>query len=240
MYLELSVTRLFHVAAIVLILVLSPSVAGYSQPSAPPKDIKSFFHEIIGDWIGTVEEYTDGVKADTKYFHAALKQTSSDTYEAVFDYYRLDKKTLAPVQIGATKMTNKITPNGTATNTITGKGEVFIDLKTLKPEEHTLSEVLHMSPSGNLEGEGSGKISVSGIILGAGKNGKVSAYTSTWVLKDGILNITEQLRVTFHILFFAKHSDIVDYFKGTRGSDIEGLMKRAGDNLNSNAPTPNH
>jgi hypothetical protein len=225
-HIRLSVTRIGHVAAIVLILAIATSVAVYPQAPAPPRDIAGFYHEIIGEWIGTVEQYTDGIKADTKYFHAVIKQTSPDTYEAVFEYYRLDEKTYAPVQVGVTSMTTKITEEKIATNTITGKGDLFLDSKTSKPEEHQMSEVLRMSPSCSLEGKGSGKISVGGTALGIGKNGEVSDYTSTWTLDNGVLSISERLRVTFRVLFFAKHYDIVDDFKAERGSDIMGLMKR--------------
>lgn len=224
-------------ALILIVISLSP---GYCQPSAPPKNIAAFFHEIIGEWIGTVDQYTGDVKADTKYFHAVIKQTSSDTYKAEFEYYRLDLITHTPLKVGTTSMTNKITAEGIATNTISGKGEVLIDVNTSKPEEHTLSEVLHMAPSGSLIGEGSGSINISGITLGAGKNGKVSDYTSTWKLKDGVLSISEQLTVSFKILFFSKHYDIKDEFKAKRGSDIAGLMKNAGDKLNLLGAAPNH
>lgn len=224
---QTSAIAICRVTAIMLLLILATSIAAYSQPSAPPKDIQAFFYEIIGDWIGTVEQYTGTVKADTKYFHAVIKQTSPDTYEASFEYYRIDKQTHAPVQIGVTTMTNKITPEGTATNTITGKGDVFIDPQTVKPEQHTLSEVLRMSPSGSLEGKGSGKISVSGMPLGSGKNGKVSDYTSTWILNNGVLKLTERLKVSFRILFFAKHFDIIDNFEARRGNDVIDLMKSA-------------
>lgn len=222
---RLSVPRIGRVAAIVLVLAIATSVAVYPQAPAPPRDIAGFFHQIIGEWIGTVEQYTDGVKADTKYFHAVVKQTSPDAYEAVFEYYRFDKKTHTPVQVGVTSMTTKITEEKIATNTITGRGDVFLDSKTSKPEEHQMSEVLRMSPSCSLEGKGSGKISVGGTVLGVGKNGEVSDYTSTWTLGNGVLSISERLRVTFRVLFFTRHYDIVYDFKAERGSDIMGLMK---------------
>lgn len=243
LHIPLSVTRICRVAAIAPILAIAISVAGYSQPSAPPGDIAGFFHEIIGDWIGTVEQYTNGTKVDTRYFHGVVKQTSPDTYETLFEYYRLDKKTHAPVQVGMTSMATRIAPEGTATNTITGKGDVFISPKASKPEEHQLSEVLRMSPSGSLEGKGSGKISVGGMVLGTGKNGKVTDYTSAWVLNNGALSITEQLRATFRVLFFAKHYDIVDDFKAKRGSDIMGLMNSGssrGIDITRSTPKPSH
>ena len=228
MHLQRYMTRGCHVVAIVLILAVAIPVVGYSQPAAPPTDTAGFFYEMIGEWIGTVDQYTSGVKADTKYFHAVCKQTSLNTYQAVFEYYRIDKQTHAIVKVGVTTMTNKLAPDGTVTNTVTGQGDVFINPTTVKPEQHQLSEVLRMSPSGSLVGNGSGKISISGLTLGAGKNGKVSDYTSTWALSNGVLSITERLKATFHILFFAKQFDIVDNFVARRGSDIMGLMRSAG------------
>lgn len=221
------VRRICHVAVIVPILAMATSVGGYSQTSAPPTNIAAFYHEMVGAWIGTVEQYTDGIKADTKYFHGVVKQTSSDTFETLFEYYRLDKETHAPVQVGVTSMTTKITPEATATNTITGKGDVFTSPKVSESEEHLLSEVLLMSPSGGLKGKGSGKISVGDIALGKGKNGEVSDYTSTWSISNDILSITERLKITFRVLIIAKHYDIVYDFKAKRGSDIMGLMKSA-------------
>jgi hypothetical protein len=209
----------------VLIFAAAASVDGYSQTSALPMYIEAFFHEIVGDWIGTVEQYTDGIKADTKYFHGVVKQTSPETFETLFEYYRIDKGTHAPVQVGVTSMTTKITPEHTAINIITGKGDVFISSKSSEPEEHQLSEILRMCPSGRLKGKGSGKISVGGMAPGKGRNGEISDYTMTWSLNNGILNITEQLKVTFRILFLAKHYDIVDDFKAKRGSDVMGLME---------------
>lgn len=241
MHIQRRLTRICDGAAIVLILTIATPVAGYSQPPAPPRDIAAFFHEIIGEWIGTVEQSTDGIKADTKYFHAVAKQTRPDAYESVFEYFRLDSETHSLVQVGVTSMATKTTPEGNATNTVTGTGDVFLNPETSRPEEHQLSEVLRMSPSGSLEGRGSGTISVGGVALGAGKNGKVSEYTSTWALNDGVLSIRETLRVTFRILFFAIHYDIVDDFTAERGSDIMGLMKGGssrGKDVTRSTPTP--
>lgn len=213
-------------------------MAGYSQTPTPPKNIAAFFQEIIGEWIGTVEQYTGGEKADTKYFHGIIKKANSDTYETVFEYYRFDKESQKPVEVGVTTITTKITTDETAICTITGKGTVFINPKTQKPAKHTLTEVLRMTPSGSLVGKGSGKISISGITLGAGKNGKVSDYTSTWVLKDGVLSISEQLKVTFKILFIKKHYDIVDNFVAKRGSDVMSLIKNDANNTKSVSKSP--
>ena len=240
MHKQLSANRICRAAAIML--AIATSVAGYANPPASPRDIADFFRETIGEWVGTVDQYTGGKKTDTKYFHAVATQTSPETYEAVFEYYRLDTKTYAPVQVGVTSMTIKITTEGTASTTMTGKGDVSLDPTTAKPEEHQLSQVLRMAPSGRLEGKGSGKISVGGTTLDAGKNGKISNYTSTWTLDNDGLRISERLRASFRLLFITKHYDIADDFKARRGSDITGLMMSAGDNSTSDTAKaiPNH
>jgi hypothetical protein len=219
---------MLQISVLTLALAMAPSATGESGTAGPPANIQSFFHDLSGEWIGTVEQYTNQKKADTKYFHAAIKQMTPDTYAASFEYYRLDRRTGSPVQIGVTDMTNIINADGTAIDTIQGNGDVFIDPKTSRHEEHQLSEVLRMSPSGSLEGKGHGKIKVNGMPLGAGRNGKVSDYTSVWVLKKDALTISERLKVTFRVLIFAKHYDIVYNFQAQRGGDINLMMKKAG------------
>lgn len=225
MGLRTSIGLLFSTAAVTVVLVMASPHTVFSQTSAPPKDTVSFFHGLSGEWIGTVDQYTGQVKADTKYFHAVIKQTSPNTYAAAFVYFRLDPRTHSPMQVGVADMTNILNPDGTVTNTMNGNGDVFIDPKTSKHEEHQLSEVLRMSASGGLEGRGSGKISVDGMAMGAGKNGKVSDYTSAWAMDNGALRISERLKATFRVLFFSKRYDIVDNFEARRGTDVAELMR---------------
>jgi hypothetical protein len=224
---------MFPVLAIVLIIGTSTSNPARSQMPIAPKDIGSFFHGLSGDWIGTVEHYTNDTKSEPKYFHALIKQTGADTYSGTFEYYRLDKQTHSPVQVGVANMVNVVALNGTSTNTIRGNGDVLIDPTTLKHEDHTLCEVLSLASSDRLEGKGSGTINISGIALGAGRNGRVSRYTSTWTLDKGVLSISERLQVTFRVFLFAKHYDIIDNSSAERGSDIAGLMKRAENTMES-------
>ena len=113
------------------------------------------------------------------------------------------------------------------TNSIQGKGQVRIDPKTTKPEQHDLSEVLRASADGGLEGTGSGRISVSGMALGLGKNGQVSDSHSAWSMHNGALTISQELKVKFKVLIVSKSFDITAQFTGTRGSDVAGLMRSA-------------
>jgi len=47
-------------------------------------------------------------RPEDKYFHAIVKQLSPDRYETVFEYYRLDPQTGAPIQVGATTMSTTV------------------------------------------------------------------------------------------------------------------------------------
>jgi hypothetical protein len=232
----------FRKLAIALVLTLLVSAVGYAQPgappngaaqpSAPPASVASFLHSLVGEWVGTCVQSTDGKAAENKYFHAVIKQPGPDTYETVFEYYRLDPQTGAPLTVGAAIMTTKVAPDGTATNTITGSGQVLLDPKTSKPEQHDLSEVLRVSPSGGLEGTGSGTIKVSGMPLGAGKHGKVRDYHSTWSQSNGVLSLSQRLNVKFKVLFFSKSFAIIADYTARPGSDIVGLMKSAAADVN--------
>lgn len=221
----MSVIRMVCVPAIVLTFVLITSTLGFSQPASQSREIEGFFESLIGDWVGTLSQSTDGKPADTKYFHAATKQLSLDTYETVFTYYRLDKKSGAPVLAGVSGMATKIDSAGTATNSVTGKGDILIDVNTLKPEMHELTEVLSASPTGGLQGTGSGSISVSGMPLGLGKNGKVLGYSSTWSVSSGVLRISQRLKVRFSAFLFSKSFTVAADYTATRGTDILGLIK---------------
>ena len=114
-----------------------------------------------------------------------------------------------------------------ATNSITGNGQVLIDPKTSKHEQHDLSEVLHVSPSGGLQGSGSGRISVSGMILRMCKNGKVKDYRRARTMSNEARKISQELKVKFRLLILSKSFGITAEFTGNRGSDIVGLMKSA-------------
>lgn len=224
---HVSLSRILAVLTVPLVLLVITSRAGRAQASAPPNNVGSFIHGLIGEWVGTCVQSTDGKATDNKYFHAVIKQSGPDTYETVFEYYRLEPQTGAPIKVGVTTMATTVAADGTATNRITGKADVLIDPETLKPEQHDLSEVLRVSPSGGLEGIGSGSIKVSGLPLGLGKNGTVQDYRSTWSQSNGVLSISQHLKVKFKVLFFSKRFTIIADYTARPGSDIVGLMKRA-------------
>jgi hypothetical protein len=215
------------VPAIALIVLMITSAVGHSQPVTESSGIESFFRRLPGDWVGTVSQSTDGKAGSPKYFHSVTKQLSPDIYESVFTYYRLDDKTGDPVLVGVSGMATKIDTAGTATNRVTGKGDILVDVNTWKPETHDLTELLRTSPTGGLVGTGGGSISVTGMPLGLGKNGKVQGYTSTWSLSNDVLSISQRFKVGFRVFLFRKSYTVMVDYTANRGSDIIGLMKAA-------------
>ncbi len=221
------VTRSACTLAMMLAVVSIASTVAHSQPATPSSGIEAFFAALPGDWIGTVSQSTDGKFSDTKYFHVATKQLTPDIFETVFTYYRLDEKTGAPVLSGVSGMATKIDDSGLATNTLIGKGDIMVEPNSWKTETHEITELLRTAPAGGLEGTGSGKISVIGMPLNAGKNGKVKGYTSTWSVTDDVLSISQRFKVAFKVFLFSKSYTITADYTAKRGTDIVGLMKDA-------------
>jgi hypothetical protein len=223
----MSIMRMVCVTATMLAIVLVVSTAGYSQPATESSGIESFFEKLPGDWVGAVSESTDGKAASAKYFHSVTKQLSPDIYESVFTYYRLDDKSGDPVLVGVSGMATKIDSAGTATNTVTGKGDILVDVNTWKPETHDVTELLRISPTGGLVGTGGGNISVTGMPLGLGKSGKVQDYSSAWSVNNDVLKISQRFTVGFRIFLFRKSYTVAVDYTAKRGTDILGLMKTA-------------
>ena len=227
-------------AALLLLAVLRAGV-GQTHPSGQPTDINSFFHGLIGEWVGTFKQSTDNKQAPDKYFHAVVKATGPNAYETVFEYYRIDPKTKKPVQAGTSRMQTSIAANGTATNTITGTGDVLIDSSTTSPEKHQFTETLRMPSAGVMHGQGTGTINVSKTPAGVTKNGKVTSYASTWTMNAGSFRIVQQIKVKFKVLlFFSKTFDIHTDFTGSRGSNILVLIKTAELNAGHAGTTTGH
>lgn len=197
----------------------------HAQVPGQPKDIASFFVGLTGEWVGSVTQATDGKLAETKYFRVSAKQTAPCVYETTFCYYRTDAKTGSAVEAGTSIITTTIDATGTATNCIAGKGDILVDGCNLKPETHALTELLKVSPTGGLQGTASGCISVSGLPLNAGKNGKVQDYLSTWILEGDTLKINQRFKVSFAVLVFRQNHKVVADYTAVRGTDLAGLIR---------------
>jgi len=218
------VTTVFTVA---IILIMALASTGFAQQANQPANISAIFNSMSGDWIGTVAQSTNGKPADTKYFHLSVQEKDPNTYVTQMEYYRIDKQTGEPVQNGASTLTTQIVSPSEATNTLTGKGDILITPDDRKPETHNLAETVTLTPSGEMQGTGSGSISVSGMPLGLGKNGKVSGYSSTWSVNNNTLKLSQELQVEFRFLLIKKTFDITANYTATRGTDIMTLVRAA-------------
>jgi len=223
-----------------LALILNPMVytAGWAQANTPPGSIREFIHGLVGEWVGSYEESTDGEKADNRYFRAVIRQSGPDSYEAVFNYYKPDPQTGALMKIGCSTVNTKLSPDGTATNTITGDGQVRVESGRLKPERHQLCEVLCLSPAGAVQGRGNGRIQVSGIPMGLGKNGRMVDYCSTWSKSNGLLKMSRQFKARFKVLGISKSYDIKAEFTARPGSNLNEVMKIAESSLGNKVVSP--
>lgn len=188
-------------------------------------NVGEFFHSLVGDWVGTCEQSTDGVKADNKYFRASVQQLGPSEYETRFEYFKADKTTGKSVQIGESQVKTVVGPNGAATSVITGKGTVLVNNKP-KPQEHELTEKQTCIDLCSLRGVGGGKVKVSNMPLGLGSKGTVRESKTDWSLKDGVLSIDQKLRVAFSVLVFSKSFTLEAHYTARRGSDVAGLMAR--------------
>lgn len=200
-------------------------IVGCAIPaSAAATDAKSFFNKMVGEWVGTCRQTTDGKSADNKYFHVLVKQISPNTYTSNFDYYRVDSKTKKLLKIGSSDVTTTIGADGVARNKISGKGTMLVDFKP-KQQTHQLQEVLSSSSDG-LKGQGSGTLSVSGMPLGLGKGGKIQSATSTWSLNNDTLTIHQTIKAGFRALFISKTYDVVATYVAKRGTDIASIVSK--------------
>lgn len=211
--------------AVAILLSVLPASALSAQPKpASSADISALYKSIAGDWVGVCEQSTDGQQAENKYFHASIKETAPNTYTSIFEYYKSDGATATPIHIGDTTAVTTVQPDGAVMNEIEGSGTVLVD-KQPKNQTHKLSEVLTATGPASMAGRITGKISVSGLPFGLGKNGRISDGKSSYSLKDGALTISQTLKAGFKVLVCKKNFTIAANSTARRGSDIAALMK---------------
>lgn len=207
-------------AAAIVIMTLLFAAFAY-----PAENVSDFFRSIIGEWIGVCTQSTNDEQAVDKYFHAEIVETDVGSFESRFEYYRLDKDSGDLTKVGEASMTTTMKPDGTADCKIAGKGTVLVNDQP-KNQEHELNELLANTDLGGLQGHGDGKISVFGMPLGLGKNGKVQSSQSAWNLKDDILTINQDIIISFRALLFTKKYDLNIIYAARRGSDVASLLTK--------------
>lgn len=209
--------------AAVIPALLALTFSAGATPARAQANAGSFYHSITGEWIGTCAQSTDGQQAENKYFHAIVKQVSPCSYNTSFEYYRMDKDTGKPIRIGGTSVATTVSSDGTAQSKIVGSGLMFVN-GSPKNQQHELTEVARACSSNSLAGQDNGTISVSGMPLGLGKNGKIKNAQSSWEMKNGTLYIDQKLTAGFKAFFFTKSFDVELHSIAMRGSDVVSLM----------------
>ncbi len=206
-------------------MLLVSAISAQPRP-ATSADITALYKSIVGDWVGVCEQSTDGQQAENKYFQANIKETAPGTFTSIFSYYRSDGATGTPIKIGDTTAVLAIQPDGTVKNEIQGSGTVMVEKKP-KQQTHKLTEVLTATGPASMAGQITGKISVSGLPFGLGKNGEVYGGKSIYALKDGVLTINQTLKAGFKILIAKKSFTIQANSTAKRGTDVAELMRAA-------------
>lgn len=215
-----SASKYVFTASIIVLVIISAS-ACWAQANQQDSTIRSFLDELVGEWVGTCEQQMEDEKPDKQYFHVTLKRLEDGSFEGKFKFFRQEKDGLIPS--GETSVITNLDNSGSAISKITGSGKVMLSDK-LTDQRHELTETLHYSKDSGLQSQGTGKISVSGTLLGIGKNGQVKESKSVWSVKDGVLNIDQQMKVSFKALFVTKNYGVQTHYTARRGNDVSALL----------------
>lgn len=210
-------------AGILALAFFIPAASG--AQCAQQEKTAAFIKSLTGEWIGTCQQITDGDQTEDKYFCAKFEQTGDNIFSGKFTYYRLDPKTGELLNIGETTMASTIQADGTVKNDIAGKGKMLVSNQP-KDQEHQLTEVLTVADNGSIVGKLDGKIDVSGMPFGLGRNGKIRNATSAWKLEDGVMTIDQSLKAAFKVLMATKTFKIEAHSVARRGTDVITLMKK--------------
>jgi hypothetical protein len=208
----------------VLILSIVIVIPVLAQPTASPTAV-DFYQKVMGDWVGTYEHTTDGEQAEAIYFKFSVKQSDPNSFTGKFAYFRLNEATGDPEPAGTATIKSTVEADGSVTNVISGEGTIMIE-NNLKQQTYNLVEKLCNSDYGGLSGDIGGKVSVSGLPFGVGKNGRVSSGSSAWSLDGDVLTINQSIKAGFKVLLFSKSYSLLASSKATRGTDVAAIMKK--------------
>ncbi|MHB1457627.1 MAG: hypothetical protein ACYC0V_12000, partial [Armatimonadota bacterium] len=187
-------------------LTISVSIAANTVASQNinPKDFSS---RIVGDWIGICEQVVGEKKSPVQCFTLKVSQTDQNSFNSKISYYKKDESNNKFVSCGETVIDTTIAPDKSATSVIKGNGLALLG-NSFKKETHQIVETFKAIGPNQLEGTGTGTMSVSGIALNMGKKGKVSKSKTTWSISDDLLKIENSMKVKFSFLCFGKTNSI--------------------------------
>lgn len=206
---------------LVLVLAIVFSSVSWAQSTAQSPCMKSFLQGLCGEWIGKCEQVAEHEEPDVKYFHAVIKQHEDGSYQGAFEFFRQDGGSL--ISCGETSVVTTFGSDGMAVSKIKGSGKVKVSDK-YNDQRHELTETLSYTEDGSLQSKGTGKINISGMPLGLGKNGRVKESQSVWSIRDGMLSIDQKMSVSFKALVITKTVEVKTRYTARRGSDVKVLL----------------
>lgn len=218
-----------NIALILILMFCLSAMADIS--SAQNINPKEFSSRIVGDWIGICNESVSEKKSPPKCFTLKVSQTGTDSFSSRISYFRKDEQSKKFVACGETTIVTTIAQDKSAKSVITGNGLAFLD-KSFKKETHQIVESFKAISPNELEGTGSGTMSVSGIAMNMGKKGKITKTTTTWSVSEDILTIETNMKVKFSFLCFGKSNSIKTTHKAWRGTDMTTAHKKIDSNVN--------
>lgn len=186
---------------------------------------KEFSSRILGDWIGVCDQVVGEKKAPAKCFTLKVSQTGQNTYNSKIVYYQKDTGSNQLVTAGETNIVTTVYQDESAKSVITGKGLAFLD-DCFKKETHSITETFKATGPNQLEGTGSGTMSVSGTTMNMGKSGKITKSKTKWSISGDILTIEANINVKFSFLCFGQINMVKTTHKAWRGTDIAIAFKK--------------
>jgi hypothetical protein len=213
-------------------LLLGPAgrwaVFGFEPPGNATDErtvTQQFYARVLGDWVGSTVSRVNEDAPVTGYFHLVITRVDANTFREEYIFYRVLSDTGALERSGTQTFVTTIASDGTIQRSYRGSGTILIDGKPKKQSFEASGAVRSTGPD-HLEAEGQGKISVAGMPLNAGKNGKLLKATTTLSREEDTLSGATRFEASFRVLFFSKRYRIDIKLRGQRGDKVQTIAGR--------------
>jgi hypothetical protein len=212
---------------IALVTAALLSAAAADSVQAPPAPGERFLTSLVGEWVGTAQQFIDDEAPATRYFHLVVRRRDPRTFETRIRYYRTHPETGALEQAGQERGTSTMEPDGTVRRQFEGTGTVLVNFRP-KPETHSAIGQARPTAAGGLEGDATGTIQVAGLPFGLGRRGKIERAREEWNVRSGVLTGRTSIVARFRALLVTRRFRVETVCRGERGSDVVALAARKG------------
>jgi hypothetical protein len=202
---------------------LCAELPGHPSPQTPAA--QQFYTHVLGQWVGTTVSRLDGAQPVTGYFHLLVTRVDDKTFREEYTFYRVHPKTGVLECSGTQTDLSTIVGDAVVHRTCKGSGTVLIDFKPKNQAFEADGEARFASPE-HLDAEVKGKISVDGMPLNLGKNGKLRKATASWSIEEGKLVGQTQVETSFRAFLFTKRYRIQTELRAQRGTSVQMVAGR--------------